>query len=141
MLFFKKKEKKVEEPIVSAPKTPEQILDDAGVDMKVGLELLCNSTEIFDITVQTFLEDTDEKRTLMQECINNGDMKNFAIYVHGVKSNAKNFGAGKLAEIAYEFELKAKADDAAFVSANYDKLICEWDKVLGGITRYLETVN
>lgn len=137
MLFFKKKQEiKTEEK--SAPATPAEVLEAAGINIDAAMRYLADDMDIFNITVQSFAEDTPEKRELMRRCLDEGNTADFAVYVHGVKSNARTFGADALADIAYDLEIKSKEGDYSYISDNYARLIESWDAVIAAITRYLE---
>lgn len=67
---------------------------------------------------------------------NNGDMPNYAIQVHAMKSNARSFGFMKLGEIAYSHEMQSKAGDVNFVNEHFFELEEEVKNVINIITNY-----
>lgn len=140
MLFFKKKQdiKPEEKPTEKPSLTPEQALEAAGIDMDIAMQYLAGDMDIFVVTVQSFAEETPELRRNLQTSLEGNDMQKFSVYVHGVKSNAKSFGAMKLFDIAYDLELKSKAGEVDYVAETYPTLIAAWDNVLDAINSFLE---
>jgi CheY-like chemotaxis protein len=65
------------------------------------------------------------------------DMANYAVYVHSLKSDAKYFGFTKLAEIAYEHELKSKAGDTYYVYENLNDLVAVVNETITTVKEYL----
>jgi len=96
-------------------------LEENGVDVNAGLELL-GDMDMYNETMGDFLEEINEKLPKLIEYKNNNDMPNYAIIVHSIKSDSKYLGFTKLAELAYNHEMKSKANDTSYVNANYDEL-------------------
>lgn len=107
------------------------------VDVDKSLELF-GDIETYNETIKEFKSGIDEKLGLIKKYYQEEDMPNYAIYVHSLKSDCKYFGFTKLAEIAYEHEMKSKANDLNYVKANYNQLIEETEKVKNILNGYLE---
>ena len=71
----------------------------------------------------------------------NGDMPNYAIEVHSLKSDSKYLGLMSLADIAYQHELSSKANDKDFVNNHFNELEMEYNKTLNIIKSYNEKIN
>ena len=56
-------------------------------------------------------------------------MANYAIEVHALKSDAKYLGFTKLAEIAYDQELRSKENNQQYIISNYAQLKEEVSRV------------
>ena len=65
-------------------------------------------------------------------------MPNYAILVHALKSNARSFGFNDLGEIAYEHEMKSKANDVNYVNEHYDELLKKINETINIIKQYKE---
>ena len=113
-----------------------QILINGGVDINHALELL-GDMDMYNETMGDFLEEINEKLPKLIEYKNNNDMPNYAIIVHTIKSDSKYLGFTKLAELAYNHEMKSKANDTSYVNANYDELQKEIDRIIKIIKEYL----
>lgn len=106
------------------------------VDVNQALELF-GDIETYNETMQEFQNGIDGKLAQIEKYYKDEDMANYAIYVHSLKSDCKYFGFMKLAEMAYEHEMKSKANDTKFVKANYNSLMEEAHKVKGIVDEYL----
>ena len=100
-----------------------------------------NLNEAYCEIADIFYDMREEMETSLKSYLDNGDMKNYAVNVHALKSNARSLGINELADIAYEHELKSKAGDVAFCSDNWESLIDSWDKSLKNIAVYLKAMN
>ena len=69
--------------------------------------------------------------------MNNKDLSNYAIYVHSLKSDARYFGFTKLADMAYEHEMKSKDGDFSYVATHINDLINETNKAILLIQEYM----
>ena len=65
-------------------------------------------------------------------------MPNYAIDVHSLKSDCKYLGFMKLADVAYQHELKSKENDSTFINEHFNELEEEYKNVLRIATKYLE---
>lgn len=112
------------------------ILINNGANIKKALELF-GDMETYDETLSTFLSEVPEKLQKIKNYKEVGDMANYAILVHSLKSDARYFGFEKLAEVAYEHELKSKANDMFFVTEHYDELMTEANRVVNLVKKYM----
>lgn len=107
------------------------------VDVDKCLELF-GDIETYNDTIKEFQSGLDEKLSQITKYYNDGDMPNYAIYVHSLKSDCKYFGFTTLANIAYEHEMKSKNNDFEYVKNNYARLMEEAKKVKNIVNEYLE---
>ena len=107
-----------------------------GVDIDKSLELF-GDIETYNETIGEFLHGLNEKIEKLNNYKAVGDMGQYAIYVHSLKSDAKYFGFFTLADIAYEHEMKSKANDYYYVSNNFQKLIDEVEKTKLIVEQYM----
>ena len=112
------------------------LLINNGVNVKKSLELF-GDMSTYDDTLGDFLQDINEKETKIKQTKENGDMANYAILVHGLKSDAKYFGFDKLAELAYSHEMASKENNMYYVTENFDELITELDRIVHLVKQYL----
>ncbi len=112
------------------------LLIENGTNVKKALELF-GDMETYDETLSTFLSEVPEKLQKIKNYKEVGDMANYAILVHSLKSDARYFGFEKLAEVAYEHELKSKANDMFFVTEHYDELMTEANRVVNLVKKYM----
>lgn len=111
-------------------------LKENGVDIDKSLELF-GDMQTYNDTVGEFLLGIAQKIPKLEEYKNAKDMNNYAIYVHSLKSDAKYFGFTKLAELAYNQEMKSKAGDIYYIYDTYDELMNEVDRLSHVVKQYL----
>ncbi len=107
-----------------------------GVDVKSSLELF-GEMDMYDATLNDFLDGVFTKIERLKTYKEIGDMPNYAIEVHSLKSDARYLGFTKLAELAYEHEMKSKAQDKFYVMQNFDTLMAEANKMIDLAKKYL----
>lgn len=118
------------------------ILKNNGVNVEKSLELF-GDMETYDETLETFLNEINEKINNIKKYKEIADMANYAILVHSLKSDAKYFGFDKLAELSYNHELESKANHIYYIYDHFDELMEELDRILNIVRQYLgkETVK
>ena len=112
------------------------LLIENGANVKKALELF-GDMETYDDTLSTFLSEVPDKLQKIKNYKEVGDMANYAIQVHSLKSDARYFGFEKLAEIAYEHELKSKANDMYYVTEHFDELMIEANRIVNLVKKYM----
>ena len=101
-----------------------KILTDNGVNLEKSLELF-GDMDTYNETLVDFLNDVERKLH---------DIKKL---VHSLKSDAKYFGFERLAELAYNHELRSKANDMYYVADNYKELMEEANRIVKLVKSYL----
>ena len=112
------------------------ILIENGANVKKALELF-GDMETYDATLETFLQEVPGKLERIKACKEIGDMANYAILVHSLKSDARYFGFEVLGELAYDHELKSKANDMYYVTEHFDELMKEASRVVNLVKKYM----
>ena len=112
------------------------ILTSNGANVKKALELF-GDMETYDATLETFLQEVPSKLDKIKACKEIGDMANYAILVHSLKSDARYFGFEVLGELAYDHELKSKANDMYYVTEHFDELMLEANRVVNLVKKYM----
>ena len=107
-----------------------------GVDLNKCLELF-GDVETYNETLRGFNKSIDGKLKQLDAYYKDGDMPNYAIFVHSIKSDCKYFGFMKLANIAFEHEMASKENDTKFVKEHYQELLDESNKVKTIVNEYL----
>lgn len=112
------------------------ILKDGGVNVEQGLEIL-GDMDMYDETLNDFLEESETRLPKIDEYKLSGDMPNYAILVHAMKSDSKYLGFTKLAEVSFNHEMKSKENDIAYINDNYDELVAEANRIIILVKKYL----
>ena len=113
-----------------------EILTANGVDIQKGLELL-GDMEMYNDTLRDFLDESATRLPKIQEYAANGDMPNYAILVHAMKSDSKYLGFAKLAEMALEHQLKSEDGDKTYIKEHYQELEEEVNRIIDIVKNYL----
>lgn len=112
------------------------LLINNGVNIQKSLELF-GDMQTYDDTLQDFLNDVEGKLSQIKAYKETGDMANYAILVHSLKSDSKYFGFEKLAELAYQHELESKANHLYFITEHYDELMQEAIRIVNLVRQYM----
>ena len=116
-------------------------LKENGVEIDKSLEIF-GDIETYNDTIGEFLISIGDKLNKLSAYKDAKDMANYEIYVHSLKSDAKNFGFKELADMALEHEMKSKNNDAYFIIENFDDLATEVLKTKNIVKTYMtETEN
>ena len=107
-----------------------------GVDVDHGLELL-GDMDMYNMTVAGFLDEQIRRVPELGKYKKAGDMANYAILVHSMKSDSKYLGLMKLADLAYQHEMASKSNDINFVNDKYDDLIDEVNITYNILSEYI----
>ena len=128
----------IEEEIIETKvnKFDTDYLKEKGIDVDSSLELL-GDMEMYEETLNAFLEENKTRIPRIKENKENGNMKDYSIDVHALKSDSKYLGFTKLAELSYNHELKSKEDDKEYVNKHYDELMNETNRIINIVKRYL----
>lgn len=108
--------------------TKRNFLIQNGVDVDTGIE----NTVDFDTYNELLLDFANSfpkevnKFNAFKEA---GDMVNYEIIVHALKSNCRTLGFSTTGEMFYQHELASKAGNIAYVSEHYNELINEVNRV------------
>lgn len=112
------------------------ILTSNGVNVQQSLELF-GDMELYDETLNDFIDMSDEKIGNLEKYKEANDMPNYAIAVHALKSDARYLGFLEFGELCYDSEMKAKAGDSDGVMANHPKVIEGVNNMLNIAKQYL----
>lgn len=106
-----------------------------GVDVEKGIENTMDFEtydELLIDFVQTFPTEVNKFNSFKLA----GDMVNYEIIVHALKSNFRTLGFLSTGEMFYQHELASKQNDINYVNAHYNELINEVNRVYAILTRY-----
>ena len=107
-----------------------------GVDVDKSLELL-GDMDMYNEVMHDFLNMIESKIALIQKYKSNNNMADYAIEVHSLKSDVRYLGFMALGDLAYDLELKSKANDISGVDSRHNELIDEVNKAIRICNNYL----
>ncbi|MBO4904879.1 MAG: response regulator, partial [Lachnospiraceae bacterium] len=89
-----------------------------GIDVDAGLKYARGDMEFYRTLLSQYVSETPDKKAAMDRAIAAGDIKNFEIIVHGIKSSSKMIGGMSVSEEARALENAAEGgslpDDATY---------------------------
>ena len=116
------------------------ILIENGVDLESALELL-GGIDTYNETLEEFVNASEKRKQRIERYLEKENMNDYSIEVHALKSDCKYLGFMKLADIAFNHELKSKTSNQEFIKNNYQELITEWNKILNISKEYLDKIK
>ena len=106
-----------------------------GVDVSKGIENTMDF-ETYDELLLDFCDTFAEEVNKFNAYKLSGDMFNYEIIVHALKSNCRTLGFMNTGEMFYQHELASKQNDIGYVNEHYNELINEVNRVYGILTQY-----
>ena len=105
-----------------------KFLTENGVDVNKGIESTMDFETYDEILLEfcdTFKEDVNKFNNFKLA----GDMYNYEIIVHALKSNCRTLGINSLSELAYNHEMKGKENDINYINANINSLFAKANEI------------
>ena len=99
----------------------EEYLKSNGVNVDKALELL-GDMNMYEVTLKDFLSEIDSRWERIKKYKESGDLENYAVEVHSLKSDCKYLGFTKLANVSFLHELKSKDKDKEYVDKHFKDL-------------------
>lgn len=106
-----------------------------GVDVEKGIENTMDAETYNELLLDfanTFPQDVNK----FNEFKNAGDMVNYEIIVHALKSNCRTLGFINTGEMFYQHELASKQNNINYVNEHYNELITEARRIYDILTKY-----
>ena len=132
-----KKEEFKEEEKVDDTKVDINYLKSNDIDVDSALELL-GDIDTYNETLNDFLDENKDRLPKLENFYNSGDMENYEILVHAMKSDSKYLGFTKLAEMALDHQNHSSDNDYEYIKAHYSELMDEVNRVTELVKKYLE---
>ena len=106
-----------------------------GVDVEKGIENTMDF-ETYDELLLDFCNTFPEEVNKFNQFKLKGDMVNYEIIVHALKSNCRTLGFTNTGEMFYQHELASKQNDINYVNEHYNELINEVNRVYQILIKY-----
>ena len=106
-----------------------------GIDVDKGIENTMDF-ETYDELLLDFCNTFPEEVNKFNAFKLSGDMFNYEIIVHALKSNCRTLGFMSTGEMFYQHELASKQNDINYVNEHYNELINEVNRVYTILTNY-----
>ena len=109
------------------------LLEEAGIHTKTGLQYCLDNTEFYDELLIKFASDADGKQEDIGRFFGQGDWENYHIMVHALKSTARMIGADVLSDLAKELEEAAKNRDVEYIGKHHGNLLVKYKETAQSI--------
>ncbi|MCL1819609.1 MAG: ATP-binding protein [Oscillospiraceae bacterium] len=96
-----------------------------GIDTEVGLSHVSGMEDLYIETVTVFYKTLLSECGKMEDFLQNKDLHNFSVSMHGMKSSLSTIGATEMSGAAFELEKAAKADNADYCAERLPELIAK----------------
>ncbi len=108
------------------------------INKQSGLSYCQGDEDLYKKILTGFVRESDAKKENMKACLASGDLKNYRISVHSLKSTAKMIGADELSKMAEAAEMAAKTEDADYINMHGEELILKYDETVKSISNMLD---
>lgn len=105
------------------------------LDTKMGIEYCCGDEDFYVEMIQSFV--SGSKYELIKELFDKGDLDNYRIHVHALKTSARTIGAAELGDKAERLEKSQKAGNTEYVLQNHDDFMKDYGELLHKLTASL----
>ncbi len=95
------------------------------IDIKEGIEN-SGSAEDYISLLRIFFSTLDERAGELERLYDEGDIKNYTIKIHALKSSFRIIGAEKQGEMAQKLEDAGKSGDTAYIKENHEEFLEEY---------------
>ena len=112
-----------------------EFLRENDIDVDSGIDIL-GDIEMYDETLDDFVLEMEERIPNIEKYKEESDMDNYAILVHALKGDSKYLGFTKLADLAYNHQIKSQEGNVDYVNEHYDELMNEVNRVMSVINEY-----
>lgn len=114
---------KAENPVLKA-------LEKCGIDTSRGLENCAQDERFYLSILKEYVNASEEKKADLAKSIAAGDLRNYEIIIHSIKSTSATIGADVPYKLAQKLESAAKENDLDRVLADHEGFLTEYNKVL-----------
>ncbi len=101
------------------------------LDQEVGLEYCAQDEEIYREILEGYLE--EDRRQELAGYYEAGDLANYRVIAHAIKSTSLTIGATELSSKAKALEYAAADGDEAFIRQNNDEMVAMYSDILDKI--------
>ncbi len=112
-------------------------LEKTGVDTASGIRYCVNDEDFYKTLLLQYAQDSTEKITKLEKYLSDGDLDNYSIIVHAIKSTSKTIGAEELSNMAKNLEESSKNGDKDAVTDGHQKTMELYKKNVEAISSFL----
>ncbi len=105
-------------------------LEDAGVDTSAGLSYSAGDEAMYRAILEAYAGEGASRIRKLDECLALGDLKDYGIYVHALKSSSRMIGASELSDMAARLEAAAKEEDKSVIDLLHADTMQRYEKLV-----------
>ncbi len=94
-----------------------------GLNVDAGLMYTCSDEDFYLELLTDYARSADDKCSELSSYLEKGDLKNYEILVHSLKSASKTVGADELSDRAKALEEASRDQNTDFVNANHESFV------------------
>ena len=115
------------------PKLSMDKLREIGLNVDAALRYTCDDEDFYMELLTDYANSAEDKCGELSSYLEKGDLKNYEILVHSLKSASKTVGADDVSEQAKALEEASRNQDSAFVNAHHDAFVESFTGLAGKI--------
>ena len=117
--------------------SPFVILEECGIDTTKGLTNCGGDAEFYRSILFEYCNSAEEKKEDLRKFLDAGNLENYGILIHSLKSTSAMIGANAPYQIALELEAAAQRNDQEFVLSHHEAFLKEYQTVLDALEKVL----
>lgn len=104
-------------------------LEEKGIDVNTGIEYTGNKQKYI-AALRRFFNSFEDNSSNIRTYFDKGDLENYCIVVHALKSNSKMIGAADLSRSFEILESAASEGDSSFIAENSKKAMADYKELV-----------
>lgn len=128
------------EPVLFEAKAEKEDIP-AGLQAETGLECCGGDEATYCMILNTFYKEGQGKTDQIEGQLSAGDITNFTINVHAVKSASASIGGLQTSEAYKELEMAGKDQDIEFINSHIERAVILFNDLLKDVEVYLREHN
>ncbi len=106
------------------------VLKETGIDVDKGIANCGGEKSFYIEMLAEYLSSSAEKKEKMKEYLDKGDLKEYGVIVHSIKSTSATIGVMSVSSKALLLEKAAGEGDKAYITVDHPGFIEEYDRML-----------
>lgn len=105
------------------------------LDTEAGMEFCGGEEEFYVDVLETYIEDSKLEKII--NAFDSGDMENYKVLIHGLKSSSRSIGADELSNEAKALEAACKEERSDYVKENHERVLNMYKDLLDKLNAVL----
>ena len=110
-------------------------IKELGVNVTEGLVYCINDNDFYLEMISDYCSSHEEKSRSLDGFLANGNLDEYKIMIHALKSMSRTIGANDVADLAMALEQAANRNDAAYVKENHPAFKAAYKKLSDGLSQ------